>query len=43
MFCPGYHGDRHYLDEPAVTDGSLVTTSGLVPVEFAVEISVISM
>jgi putative intracellular protease/amidase len=35
MFCPGYHGERFYVNEPAVTDGNLITASGLAPVEFA--------
>jgi putative intracellular protease/amidase len=35
MFCPAYHGKEYYVDEPAVTDGNLITASGLAPVEFA--------
>jgi len=35
MFCPRYHGERYYVNEPAVTDGNLITASGLAPVEFA--------
>jgi len=35
MFCPYYHGERFYVKEPAVTDGNLITASGLAPVEFA--------
>jgi putative intracellular protease/amidase len=35
MFCPGYTGERYYVDEPAVTDGNLITASGLAPVDFA--------
>lgn len=38
MFCPGYHGERFYVDEPAVTDGNLITASGLAPVEFAYQV-----
>jgi putative intracellular protease/amidase len=38
MFCPGYRGERFYMNEPAVTDGNLVTASGLAPVEFAYHI-----
>lgn len=38
MFCPGYKGERYYLNEPAVTDGNLITASGLAPVEFAYNI-----
>ena len=35
MFCPNYKGEDHYVNEPAVTDGNLITASGLAPVEFA--------
>lgn len=35
MFCPGYRGEHFYRNEPAVTDGNLITASGLAPVEFA--------
>ncbi|MDD1683706.1 MAG: glutamine amidotransferase [Methanoregula sp.] len=35
MFCPHYRGQRYYVNEPAVTDGNLITASGLAPVEFA--------
>jgi putative intracellular protease/amidase len=35
LFCPGYHGERFYVNEPAVTDRTLITASGLAPVEFA--------
>lgn len=38
MFCPGYHGERFYVNEPAVTDGNLITASGLAPVEFAYQV-----
>ena len=38
MFCPGYKGGQHYVQEPAVTDGNLITASGLAPVEFAHQI-----
>ena len=38
MFCPGYHGESFYRTEPAVTDGSLVTASGLAPMDFACHI-----
>lgn len=38
MFCPNYHGERFYMNEPAVTDGNLITASGLAPVEFAYHI-----
>jgi len=35
MFCPHYRGERYYVNELAVTDGNLITASGLAPVEFA--------
>ena len=38
MFCPHYHGEHKYRDEPAVTDDNLITASGLAPVEFAYQI-----
>lgn len=38
MFCPGYHGEQSYVNEPAVTDNNLVTASGLAPVEFAYQV-----
>lgn len=31
----GYQGKDFYRDEPAVTDGDLITASGVAPVEFA--------
>ena len=38
MFCPGYQGEPFYVNEPAVTDGNLITASGLAPVAFAYHI-----
>jgi len=38
MFCPNYRGERFYANKPAVTDGNLITASGLAPVEFAYHI-----
>lgn len=38
MFCPRYKGGDFYVNEPAVTDGNLITASGLAPVEFACHI-----
>lgn len=35
MFCPNYRGENNYVNEPTVTDGNLITSSGLAPVEFA--------
>lgn len=34
----GYRGGDRYRDEPAVTDGDLITASGTAPVEFAREV-----
>lgn len=34
----GYGGIEHYVDAPAVTDGDLITGSGVAPVEFAREV-----
>jgi putative intracellular protease/amidase len=31
----GYGGAAHYVDQPAVTDGDLITASGIAPVPFA--------
>ncbi|MEU6563528.1 type 1 glutamine amidotransferase family protein [Nocardia nova] len=31
----GYPGAAHYVDEPAVTDGDLITATGIAPIEFA--------
>lgn len=28
MFCPDYTGAKHYVDEPAVRDGNLITAAG---------------
>jgi putative intracellular protease/amidase len=36
--CPGYTGEAYYVTEPAVTDGALVTASGIAPLEFAYQI-----
>lgn len=38
MFCRNYHGEEFYRNEPAVTDGGLITASGLAPVDFAYHI-----
>jgi putative intracellular protease/amidase len=38
QFCPHYRGELGYVSEPAVTDGNLVTASGMAPVEFAYHI-----
>lgn len=38
MICPDYRGESLYHQDGAVTDGSLITASGLAPVEFAAHI-----
>jgi len=38
MFCPGYHGERYYKTDPAVTDKNLITAGGLAAAEFAYHI-----
>lgn len=38
MVCPGYLGEEHYKQECAVTDGSLITSSGIAPLEFTFHI-----
>jgi len=35
---PQYGGELYYSDEPAITDGKLITASGIAPIEFAREI-----
>lgn len=38
MLCSGYKGEKFYKNEPAVTDGKLITASGIAPLEFALHI-----
>ncbi len=38
MVCPSYDGEMHYKQECVVTDGSLITASGIAPLEFALHI-----
>jgi putative intracellular protease/amidase len=38
MTCPNYAGERYYKQQPAVTDGNLITASGIAPLEFTVHI-----
>jgi putative intracellular protease/amidase len=35
MVCSNYKGEKYYKNEPAVTDGKLITASGIAPLEFA--------
>lgn len=34
--CPNYSGEKYYKQEPAVTDGNLITASGTASLEFTV-------
>jgi putative intracellular protease/amidase len=36
MTCPNYTGENYYKQESAVTDGNLITASGIAPLEFTV-------
>lgn len=36
--CSAYAGEKFYRQEPAVTDGNLITASGIAPLEFAREV-----
>ena len=38
MTCPNYTGEMYYKQEPAVTDGNLITASGTAALEFAVHV-----
>ncbi len=38
MSCPEYSGEALYLNQPAVTDGNLITATGLAPLEFSYEV-----
>ncbi|OME82241.1 glutamine amidotransferase [Paenibacillus sp. FSL A5-0031] len=38
MICPNYTGEKYYETEPAVTDGNLVTASGIAPLEFTMHV-----
>ncbi|MGV8906221.1 MAG: type 1 glutamine amidotransferase family protein [Acetobacterium sp.] len=38
MICPNYVGERYYKQESAVTDGNLITATGIAPLEFAVHL-----
>ena len=38
MSCPEYSGAALYLNQPAVTDGNLITATGLSPLEFSYEV-----
>lgn len=38
MICPAYAGEEYYMKEPAVTDGKLITASGIAPLEFSLHV-----
>lgn len=38
MVCPTYMGEKYYKMESVVTDGKLITASGIAPLEFAVHV-----
>ena len=38
MTCPSYTGEDYYKVEAAVTDGKLITASGVAPLEFTVHV-----
>ena len=38
MICPNYTGEQYYKMEPAVTDGKLITASGIAPLEFSAQV-----
>lgn len=38
MICPTYMGEKYYKMESVVTDGKLITASGIAPLEFSVHI-----
>ena len=38
MVCPSYDGEKYYKQECVVTDGSLITASGIAPLEFTLHI-----
>lgn len=38
MICPTYTGQKYYKMESVVTDGKLITASGIAPLEFSVHV-----
>ncbi|MBY0201781.1 putative intracellular protease/amidase [Paenibacillus intestini] len=38
MICPSYTGEEYYKLDVAVTDGKLITASGVAPLEFSVHV-----
>ncbi|AIQ39250.1 type 1 glutamine amidotransferase family protein [Paenibacillus sp. FSL R5-0912] len=38
MICPAYTGEEFFQKQPAVTDGKLITASGIAPLEFSMHV-----
>lgn len=38
MMCPNYAGENHYIQESAITDGKLITATGIAPLEFTAHV-----
>jgi putative intracellular protease/amidase len=38
MICPTYTGEEFFQKQPAVTDGKLITASGIAPLEFSMHV-----
>ena len=38
MICPTYMGEKYYKMESVVTDGKLITATGIAPLEFSVQV-----
>lgn len=38
MICPNYVGEKYYKKESTVTDGKLITASGIAPLEFSAHV-----
>ncbi len=38
MICPGYGGEQYYKQDTTVTDGNLITSSGIAPLEFSLHV-----
>lgn len=38
MVCLDYKGESHYIKKPSVTDGNLITATGIAPLEFTASV-----
>ena len=38
MVCPNYKGEKHYCNQPVVSENNLITATGIAPLEFAYEV-----